>query len=904
MRHISVLGDDWDDDIQWDDAPQPTRGGDVEPNSSTPNHSAVHASAPGHGWRHQLPTPNHKHVQTSRYFILKSLNHHNIASAIEHGVWATQRVNEAKLNDAFRSAEEVFLIFSVNTSQHFQGYARMLSPIRSRQQSGLWAGDMAVGGQFQIAWLRLFDLPFNQTLHLKNPLNDNKPVKISRDGQELPEALGRALVALLESGADAAGVPRPEPRQVEETEEYDSKQQEEQEPQRQQQQQQQQQAFQQQLAQQQHMAQLHHNMMVMMGGQAALPMQGGFPHAAAMGAFGGAPPMQPGLDALSMQQQLAQALGQPPGAPSGPASAAVYAAASAMLAPPHLSFPGGGPSPAPMAPHAPSAVPSSSLLMERVAKQEPGASAVFPPAAAPAPAVPGAARGEVSDDDFFDQAPNPNRARGPNPAMMAAAQQHAVKHGLPLDSNQARAPSEHQHQHQHQHQQRHSQHQQRQHQQNRQLHQHQQEFQHRPMQTPPTRQAHAQRQFNKPSKFMTGPEIDSILRIQYMATHPPDSSPYAHDYYCQAYLIKRAQNHPQAIQAQRFWPESLREMLPQEKMGALPVAYVQLDGLGRVPFSNVRRPKPIMDLGGPRAPAATSEGELEGKLQPLEKEPLLAARIMIEDAMCLLLDVQDIDRLLHSQQALEHPAALHQRRTLLLEGLAQSLRLPDSPELPTTAKVDPESQRSDGVFLHLVSLPKGLTLFAHMLPLLPTNATSLRSVVWAIMRNLCTVFPATSSHSYLATKKPAEMLAVATARAVSKMDPLLLCGCSTAVFQGTTRATQSGWINKVPDSAAHLLCVLLQSAAGAGLMVNQDSEMGGGPSEQLCSVWADSFGKNFPLYVAMLSTAMGSAGSSMQGQANSIGAGSLQMIELLQATILHTNPEQRELLQRCLVSVS
>lgn len=50
---------------------------------------------------------------------------------------------------------QVFLIFSVNTSQHFQGYARMLSPIRSRQQSGLWAGDMAVGGQFQIAWLRL-----------------------------------------------------------------------------------------------------------------------------------------------------------------------------------------------------------------------------------------------------------------------------------------------------------------------------------------------------------------------------------------------------------------------------------------------------------------------------------------------------------------------------------------------------------------------------------------------------------------------------------------------------------------------------------------------------------------------------------------------------------------------------
>ena len=42
---------------------------------------------------------------------------------------------------------------------------------------------------------------------------------------------------------------------------------------------------------------------------------------------------------------------------------------------------------------------------------------------------------------------------------------------------------------------------------------------------------------------------------------------------------------------------------------------------------------------------AGSEEEVSKPLRPLEQEPLLAARIMIEDCMCLLLDVDDIDRM-------------------------------------------------------------------------------------------------------------------------------------------------------------------------------------------------------------------------------------------------------------------
>ena len=44
-----------------------------------------------------------------------------------------QKHNEQKLCEAFDHSKDVFLIFSVNMSGHFQGYARMVSTSNSRQ---------------------------------------------------------------------------------------------------------------------------------------------------------------------------------------------------------------------------------------------------------------------------------------------------------------------------------------------------------------------------------------------------------------------------------------------------------------------------------------------------------------------------------------------------------------------------------------------------------------------------------------------------------------------------------------------------------------------------------------------------------------------------------------------------
>ncbi|XP_042510484.1 uncharacterized protein LOC122085927 isoform X2 [Macadamia integrifolia] len=145
---------------------------------------------------------------TTRYFIIKSLNHHNIQLSIEKGIWATQVMNEPILEAAYRSSDRVILIFSVNMSGFFQGYAQMMSSVGWRRDS-VWSnasgGSNPWGRTFKVKWLRLNNLAFQKTLHLKNPLNDYKPVKISRDCQELSQEIGEALCELIDGNIDTDG---------------------------------------------------------------------------------------------------------------------------------------------------------------------------------------------------------------------------------------------------------------------------------------------------------------------------------------------------------------------------------------------------------------------------------------------------------------------------------------------------------------------------------------------------------------------------------------------------------------------------------------------------------------------------------------------------------------------------
>ncbi|GAM83432.1 hypothetical protein ANO11243_014200 [Dothideomycetidae sp. 11243] len=64
-----------------------------------------------------------------KYFIVKSLTMQDLVASVQKGVWATQSHNETILNQAYKKAQTVYLIFSANKSGEYFGYARMCSPV-------------------------------------------------------------------------------------------------------------------------------------------------------------------------------------------------------------------------------------------------------------------------------------------------------------------------------------------------------------------------------------------------------------------------------------------------------------------------------------------------------------------------------------------------------------------------------------------------------------------------------------------------------------------------------------------------------------------------------------------------------------------------------------------------------
>ncbi|XP_065906118.1 YTH domain-containing protein 1-like isoform X3 [Dysidea avara] len=140
----------------------------------------------------------------TRYFVMKSNNYDNVDIAKAKSVWATPPYNEKKLNKSYRECKNVLLIFSVKESGRFQGFARLSSDSRRDIPNPPWVLPASLsieqlGGVFKLDWIHRGELEFSHTLDLKNPWNDNKPVKISRDGQEVEPSVGEQLCRLWKS---------------------------------------------------------------------------------------------------------------------------------------------------------------------------------------------------------------------------------------------------------------------------------------------------------------------------------------------------------------------------------------------------------------------------------------------------------------------------------------------------------------------------------------------------------------------------------------------------------------------------------------------------------------------------------------------------------------------------------
>lgn len=62
----------------------------------------------------------------------------------------------------------------------------------------------SLGHPFKVEWLSTEKVPFNRARGLRNPWNQNREVKIARDGTEIEPSVGRRLVSLFHTAQSTA----------------------------------------------------------------------------------------------------------------------------------------------------------------------------------------------------------------------------------------------------------------------------------------------------------------------------------------------------------------------------------------------------------------------------------------------------------------------------------------------------------------------------------------------------------------------------------------------------------------------------------------------------------------------------------------------------------------------------
>lgn len=382
------------------------------------------------------------------------------------------------------------------------------------------------------------------------------------------------------------------------------------------------------------------------------------------------------------------------------------------------------------------------------------------------------------------------------------------------------------------------------------------------------------------SKYMTSEEIESVLRVQHAATHSND--PYIEDYYHQARLAKKSDSKSKT----RFGPANLKDSSSKSSRNS-----TESKNNGNIFF--IRKPQPLLEVDPPPV-GGGSENKASDK--PLEQEPMLAARITIEDSFGLLLDVDDIDRLLQFSQ--DNGVQMRQRRQILLEGLATSLQLVDP--LGKSSNNVGLTPKDDIVFLRLVSLPKGRKLISKYLHLLSPSSDLSRIVCMTIFRHLRFLFgglPSDDSASITVTD-----LAKTVSACIGSMDLNSLSACLAAVVCSSEQPP----LRPLGSSSGDGASVILKSVLDRATQLLSDARVSSNPRLQNPKLWQASFDAFFGLLTKYCLSKYDSLVQAMSTQtppsteivvSEAAQAISREMpVELLRASLPHTDTNQRKML--------
>lgn len=395
------------------------------------------------------------------------------------------------------------------------------------------------------------------------------------------------------------------------------------------------------------------------------------------------------------------------------------------------------------------------------------------------------------------------------------------------------------------------------------------------------------------SKYMSSEEIESILKMQLAAvTHFND--PYIDDYYHQASLAKK----PSGAKFKfSFCPTKMKDLSSRARANTEPHRFLQVDTIGRISYLPIRQPRPLLEVDPPNSSASGGSERIISE-KSLEQEPLFAARITIEDGLCLLLDVDDIDRFLKCNLLQDGGTQFARRRNVLLEGLATSLHLVDP--LGKNGHKAGLTAKDDLVFLRLASISKGRKLLAKYLRLLDPGSELVRIVCMAIFRHLRFLFGSIPSDS--AAAETASDLAMVICQCIEGMDLGSLGACLAAVVCSSEPPPLRPLGSPAGDGASLLLVSVLESATE----LLTDSQAASNKKLGNRSFWQGSFDEFFDLLTKYCMNKYQSIMQSLviQGEQNvaAIGSDAAKVVskempvELLRASLPHTNDRQRKLL--------
>ncbi|GMH12507.1 hypothetical protein Nepgr_014348 [Nepenthes gracilis] len=390
------------------------------------------------------------------------------------------------------------------------------------------------------------------------------------------------------------------------------------------------------------------------------------------------------------------------------------------------------------------------------------------------------------------------------------------------------------------------------------------------------------------SKYMTSEEIESVLKLQ-LTSHSND--PYVDDYYHQACTAKKSSG---SRSKQNFCPMHLRDPSSRSRGNTDPHGHQLLDALGRLALSSIRRPHPLLETD---SPSRSSDGFIERK--SLEQEPFFAARITIEDALSLLLDVDDIDRLIQFNPPQDGGTQLRRRRQILLEALAASLQLVDP--LGRSGRAVSLAPADDIVFLRLVSIPKGRKLITRYLQLLFPGSELARIVCMAVFRHLRFLFGGVPSDPGAAWATTS--LAKAVSDCVGSMDLHALGACLAAVVCSSEQPPLRPLGSPAGDGSSVILKSVLDRATG--LLTNPHSVSNCNiPNRTLWQASFDAFyslltkyclSKYDTILQSMLTQTQSSSETTISEPAK-VAVSREMPVEVLRASLPHTNEHQRKLL--------